>query len=149
MLNYGDFLLENNKYPAIPSELYHGQPPTYVDGKRIEPVIIDTFDQNKRRFLKDGNYGFYFTPSVAEAFDYAEGGNVYMCSLNIKNPYYYEDIFGYTNTSLIKSPNFISKEDIDKLESNGYDGVVILNIFKEIGEVVALYPEQIKIIKML
>jgi hypothetical protein len=148
--NRSNLLENNNKYPEIPNILYHGQPPKYDNkGNRSEPVKFKKFDQSQKRFLKNNHYGFYFTPSKNEAFDYAEGGNVYECNVIIKNPYYYEYMFSYTNNGLIKSGNFIDREDYDKLQKNNYDGVVILTSMNEIGEVIALNPEQIKIIKII
>lgn len=137
------------QYPPIPNILYHGQPPKYENGKRIEPVKFDKFDQSQKRFLDDKNVGFYFTPNKYEAKEYAEGGYVYICNVKLKNPYYYENRFAYNNTGLIKSPNFITKKDKRILEKNDYDGVVILNPMYKISEVIALYPNQIKIKKII
>jgi len=144
--------MNNKKYPAIPKILYHGQPPKWDEkGKRTEPKIFKSFDQSKKRFLRDDNYGFYFTPNKREAYDYAEGGNVYVCNVNIKNPYYFENDFHYLDRKdrFIKSANFIDKEDFDKLKRNGYDGVVLLDIMGNIGEVIALDSKQIKILKVI
>lgn len=101
--------------------------------------------------MRDDNYGFYFTDSKREAFQYAEGGVVYVCKVDIKNPYYFENYFNYLDKKdrFISSATFISKEDKEKLEKHGYDGVVLLTISNKIGEVIALYPEQIEIIKTL
>ena len=142
-------LMESREHPKIPNLAYHGQPPKYDShGIRTEPPVIDKFNLDNKRFLKDGNVGFYFTPNEHEAASYAEGGNVYICTLDIKNPYYYESIFSYNNKGLIKSATFIDMNDKNKLEENGYDGVVLLDGINRIGEIVALYPEQIKIIKV-
>lgn len=139
------------EYPKIPDLVYHGQAPKYDNkGNRLPLPKIDTFNLNNKRFLRDEHIGFYFSPSKREATDYAEGGYVYTCNLNIKNPYYYEPIFHYNNQGLIRSANFITKEDMMKLISNGYDGVVLLEnwIGKtfRLGEIIAFYPEQIKIL---
>jgi hypothetical protein len=138
-----------NNYPPIPDILYHGQPPKYVNGKRIEPTKFSKFDQKEKRFLKDDNFGFYFTPRKKIAYDYAEGGNVYTCKVNIKNPYYYENIFTYNNKGIIKIATFIDEKDKENLINNGYDGVVLLDFSNQISEVIALYPEQIHIIDVL
>ena len=55
------------QYPPIPNILYHGQPPIYIDGERIDPIKFDKFNQNQKRFLKEDNVGFYFTASKREA----------------------------------------------------------------------------------
>ena len=144
-------VLEENtgiKYPEIPKLVYHGQPPKYVNGERHEPVKFDNFSIDDKRFLKSDNHGFYFTADKREAADYAEGGNIYTCTLSIKNPYYYEDMYNYNNKGLIKSANFINSYDLDKLVSSGYDGVVLLTAMNKVGEIIALYPEQIKIISV-
>ena len=141
---------DTNRYPPIPDVLYHGQPPKYDNrGVRTEPVKFDKFNQNFKRFLGDANYGFYFTPSKSEATKYAEGGNVYVCKVNIKNPYYYENEFAYTNNGLINIATFIKEKDKQKLIENGYDGIVLLDIADNIGEVIALYPEQIEILEII
>ena len=137
------------KYPPIPEILYHGQPPKYNNGKRIDPIKFDKFDQNQKRFLRDENIGFYFTPSKREAQDYAEGGNVYVCNVNIKKPYYYENEFAYNDSGLIKIATFMTDRDKNILEENGYDGVVLLTFMNKIGEVIALYPNQIKILEII
>ena len=134
------------KYPTIPSLVYHGQPPKYNGAEKQEPVKFDKFSLDDKRFLKDGNHGFYFTADKYEAIDYAEGGNVYTCTLNINNPYYYEAIYAYTDKGFIKSANFISTSDYNKLINAGYDGVVLLTVMNKLGEIIALHPEQIKII---
>jgi hypothetical protein len=145
-----EYLNEQVKqYPSIPDILYHGQPPKYVNGKRIEPIKFDKFDQRQKRFLSDENIGFYFTPSKREAQEYAEGGNVYVCKVNIKNPYYYENDFAYNNNGLIKTATFITNEEKSILEENGYDGVVLLKYWDRIGEVIALHPNQIQILEII
>ena len=144
--NYG------RKLPDLPEILYHGQPPKYDSSnnyKRVEPVKFDKFDRSFKRFTDKDDYGFYFTPSKARAYDYAEGGNVYVCKVNIKNPYYHLYHYDYDNTGLIKSATFIKKADYDKLIEHGYDGVILMNWGNEIGEVVALYPEQIEILNVI
>jgi len=145
-----EYLNEQVKqYPQIPNILYHGQPPKYIDGKHIEPIKFDKFDQKQKRFLSDENIGFYFTPSKREAQEYAEGGNVYVCKVNIKNPYYYENDFAYNNNGLIKIATFITNEEKSILEENGYDGVVLLTFMDKIGEVIALYTNQIQILEII
>ena len=134
------------KYPTIPNLVYHGQPPIYKGGERKEPVKFDKFSLDDKRFLKDDNHGFYFTSSKHEAIDYAEGGNVYTCTLNINNPYYYEYLYSYNNKGLIKSQTFINTSDYNKLIDAGYDGVIGLDPMNKLGEIVALHSEQIKII---
>jgi len=145
-------VLEENdtdvKYPEIPKLVYHGQPPKYVNGERQEPIKFDKFNIDDKRFLKSDNHGFYFTDDKMEAADYAEGGNIYTCTLDIKNPYYYEDIYNYNNKGLIRSGNFIDTSNLEKLVSNGYDGVVLLTAMNKVGEIIALYPEQIEIISV-
>jgi hypothetical protein len=140
------------KLPAIPDILYHGQPPKYDSSnnyKRIDPVKFTKFDRNFKRFTDEKHWGFYFTPYKHIAYNYAEGGNVYVCKVNIKNPYYYLYNYSYDNTGLIKSATFITKADYDKLIKNGYDGVVLMEMGNEIGEIIALYPEQIEILKII
>ena len=143
------FNVRIKKYPPIPEIVYHGQPPKYVNGKRIDPIKFDKFDQHQKRFLSDENIGFYFTPSKRDAQDYAEGGNVYVCNVNIKNPYYYENEFAYNNSGLISSSTFMTDKDKNILEENGYDGVVGLTFMGNIGAVIALYPNQIKILEIM
>lgn len=143
-------LLENKQYPPIPNIVYHGQPPTYDNkGNRSEPIKFSKFDQNKKRFLKDQHYGFYLTPYRNLAIDYAEGGNLYVCNVNLKNPYYYEYMFGYSNDGLIKAPNFLTKNDVNILNKNGYDSVVTLSPMYEIEQVIPLKSEQIKIVEVI
>jgi hypothetical protein len=149
-----NLLFENNqnKYPPIPDILYHGQPAKWDEkGRKTPAIVFDKFDQSKKRFLQKNNYGFYFTDSKYEAFQYAEGGHVYVCKVYIKNPFYYENEFSFLDKKdrFISSATFITKEDKEKLEKYGYDGVVLLTPVGKIGEVVALYPEQIKILDIL
>jgi hypothetical protein len=137
-------------YPPIPQPLYHGQPAKYDHkGSVIKPEKFTQFDQSKKRFLGDDNYGIYFTPNKREAYQYAEGGNVYVCQVKINNPYYYEHLFSYNNKGLIKSATFITKEDKQKLIDHGYDGVAFLDNIDRIGEVIALDPNQIKILEII
>lgn len=141
----------NVVYDIIPDVVYHGQPPKYDNkGNRSEPIVFDKFDQSKKRFLMDNHVGFYFTPDEREARDYAEGGNVYVCSLDIKNPYYLDSHGIHVNgKGLIKSGNFFTKEDMDKLISNGYDGLVIVTGIGRCGEIIAFHSDQIKIIEVI
>jgi hypothetical protein len=140
----------NKKYPTIPNLVYHGQPPKYKGGERQAPVKFDKFSLDDKRFLKDDNHGFYFTPQKSLAIAYADGGNVYTCSLNINNPYYYEHsstyIYSYNNKGFISNPSFINTSEYNKLIDAGYDGVIALGPMNDIWEIVALHPEQIKII---
>ena len=134
------------EYPTIPSLVYHGQPPKYKGGEKQDAVKIDKFSLDDKRFLKDDNHGFYFTPQKSLAVSYAEGGNVYTCTLNINNPYYYEYLYAYNNKGLISNSSFINTSDYNKLIDAGYDGVIALGPMNDIWEIVALHSEQIKII---
>lgn len=141
-------LNQDKGYPEVPDVVYHGQPPSYENGKRIEPEIIVKFNQNKKRFLEKHHFGFYFTPDKHMAIRYAEGGNVYSCRLNVKNPYYYEWLFHYNNGGLISNPAFITKKDVDLLLQNGFDSIAVLNPMKHIDEIIVFNPDQIEILKI-
>lgn len=149
-----NLIFEKNQkiYPPIPDILYHGQPAKWDENGRKNPaVVFDKFDQSKKRFLGNDNYGFYFADTKYQAFQYAEGGHVYVCKVDIKNPFYYEYEFSFLDKKdrFISSATFITKEDKEKLEKYGYDGVVLLTPVNKIGEVVALYPKQIKIVDII
>lgn len=145
-----DYLIEKVKsYPEIPRILYHGQPDDYSNNIRKSAVEFSKFNQSTKRFLKDGHVGFYFTPDKQEAFDYAEGGNVYVCNVILKNPYYFEHIFNYNSKGLIKNANLIDVSSKDKLLANGYDSVIILDFANTVGEVVVFDQNQIEILEII
>jgi hypothetical protein len=135
-----------NNYPPVPKILYHGQDATYDhNGNRTEPVIITKFSDDRKRFLHDGNVGFYFTPNKRLAINYAGSGNLYTCEVEIKNPYYFEHMFLYNNKGLIKSAKFIDSDNRNKLFENGFDAVAILDAVDNIYEVVVFDADKIKI----
>lgn len=143
-----------DKLPEIPNIVYHGQAPKYeyVGNGKVTSSLerIEQFSNNYKRFLQDGNAGFYFTPQKALAKAYAEGGYIYSCTLDIKNPYYYLHRYGYGVEAggLIKNSSFVSKKEIDKLKNMGYDGIAALDIGGVLVEIVVFDPSQIKILKV-
>lgn len=143
-----DSFESDKEYPPIPDIVYHGQPPSYENGKEIEPEIITKFDQNKRRYLEEKHVGFYFTDKKHIAQEYARSGNLYTCKLHIKNPYYFTWTYYYSGKGLIKSPAFITHAERDVLFKNGFDSVIQLDMMKNFENIVVFDPDKIQILKV-
>lgn len=141
-----------DELPKIPDIVYHGQAPKYEyigNGKTKSSLEkFEQFSNNYKRFLQKTNVGFYFTPQKALAQAYAEGGYIYTCELDIKNPYYYLNRYNYSGEGLIKNPSFITQDDIKKVTKMGYDGIASLDIVGNIMEIVVFDPSRVKILNV-
>lgn len=94
--------------------------------------------------------GFYFTPREDEADNYARGAampdgtpRVIAAYISIKNPYWArEEEFSF----------YVTQADIDRLEGEGFDGVVKMAAWSEgrisqAFQIIAFHPQQIKLAK--
>jgi ADP-Ribosyltransferase in polyvalent proteins len=132
---WGDFSIAPQQPPAPapqaskivdeggnPLVLYHGTNANF-----------DTFDPARGQ-----EYGIYLTPSMKYAGMY--GPNVKAVHADLRNPLYVE------NKGEI-APRNLTKEDIDGLRAQGYDGIVSVTPGKPVSkahEVVAFAPEQVR-----
>jgi hypothetical protein len=122
-----------------------------VDSKGRPLVVYHGTSIKKTRFRRErgmGGMGAYFTSSKKEAEVYAEddasidGGTpiVMPVYLSLQNPYRVAFHFDRSTYDENADPQAISETFMDRLESSGYDGIIITNT----NEYVAFYPEQIK-----
>lgn len=104
-----------------PLVVYHGGPPK------------DEFDP-EHGVKRGGEYGIYLTPrrKYAEAYGRGTASGYYV---NLKNPIYVE------NKGEI-SPRNLTKEDVDRLVAQGYDGIVSLNYADPINKTGADHVSQ-------
>lgn len=94
-------------------------------------MVSDTFDSAFSGIGGGRESGFFFTPDIRQAKDYAGTGEVKHVYLSLKNPL-------YTDVQL-------DPHEVEQAKKDGYDGYwVIEDGLVEESEIVAFYPTQIK-----
>jgi hypothetical protein len=118
-----------------PVTLYHGIP------YKLEGNAFDASKLGSASGHTTAKLGFFFTNDRAQAEQHADGGNVLGGYMRMERPYYMTA--GEFERLGEKSPGF-SEMTRNRLEKEGYDGVIVKNGFGGVYAFVAFKPNQFK-----
>lgn len=121
-----------------PLVVYHGSTANITEFKETNTVSGKVLGE-----------GFYFTPDNIRAGSFARksygdytGGSVYPVYLSVKNPKILAGKEGEDLANDVK--NLGSEEVTGQLIKQGYDGIISMNMYGTISEIVVFTPAQIK-----
>lgn len=130
------------KYSLL--EGIENMPPGFLEGSLYKDVLYHgtdhRFKPGKQLDTRGPEFGIYLTPRLNYARGY--GSNLVKVLVNFQHPLFIED------KSEI-SPRDLTKDDVDKLKSKGYDSIVVTSSsIDSASEIILFEPTQTFIIEV-